>query len=57
MSISDREWTLEREGKPFAQRFRGAISDDAHTISGRWEKAEEGGDFSIDFYLTYHKVL
>jgi hypothetical protein len=56
MSIDGNEWILQRDGDPFAQRFFGAISDDARTISGRWEKAEEGADFAVDFYLTYHKV-
>jgi hypothetical protein len=56
MRIDDAEWILQRDGDPFPQRFVGKISDDARTISGRWEKAEDGADFAIDFYLTYHKV-
>jgi hypothetical protein len=40
---------------PFAQRFTGTISDDARTISGCWEKADNGREFTVDFYLTYHK--
>ncbi|HWW52592.1 MAG TPA: hypothetical protein VNY84_02395 [Acidimicrobiales bacterium] len=57
MSIDGREWVLQRDGDPFPQRFIGTIGDDAHTISGRWEKAEDGGDFAIDFYLTYRKMV
>jgi hypothetical protein len=56
MQIDSKQWMLQREGEPFAQRFIGAISDDARTISGRWEKAENGREFTVDFYLTYRKV-
>jgi hypothetical protein len=56
MSITAGEWILEREGAPFAQRFVGTIAEDARTITGRWEKAEDGDDFALDFYLTYEKI-
>jgi hypothetical protein len=56
MHIDGRQWTLQREGDPFPQRFIGTISDDAHTITGRWEKAENGAEFTVDFYLTYRKA-
>jgi hypothetical protein len=57
MRIDSREWILQREGEPFPQRFIGTISDDARTIAGRWEKAENGAEFTVDFYLTYRKVV
>jgi hypothetical protein len=57
MTINEGAWTLERDGEPFPQRFTAAIADDAHTISGRWEKAEDGAGFTVDFYLTYRKVV
>jgi hypothetical protein len=56
MRITASEWTLERDGQPFAQRFVGTIADDGRTITGRWEKAEDGGDYALDFYLRYEKV-
>jgi hypothetical protein len=56
MRIADREWTLQREGEPFAQRFVGTFSEDARTISGRWEMAEDGADVTVDFSLTYRRV-
>jgi hypothetical protein len=56
MRIDGREWTLERQGEPFPQRFTAKISDDGRTITGRWEKAEDGAGFSVDFSLTYRKV-
>jgi len=57
MRIDNKEWILQRDGEPFPQRFIGTISDDARTISGRWEKAENGPEFTVDFYLTYRKVV
>jgi hypothetical protein len=56
MRMDGSEWILQRDGDPFPQRFVGRISDDARTISGRWEKAEDRADFAIDFYLTYRKI-
>ena len=57
MRINGSEWILQRDGDPFPQRFVGKISDDARTISGRWEKAEGGAGFAVDFYLTYRKIV
>jgi hypothetical protein len=56
MSIGDGEWKLWRTGEPFAQRFAATISDDGTTIAGRWELAENGVDFTVDFDLTYRRV-
>jgi hypothetical protein len=56
MRIDGSEWVLQRDGDPFPQRFVGKFDDDARTISGRWEKAEDGSSFAIDFYLTYRKI-
>jgi hypothetical protein len=56
MSLENRKWTLMRDGEPFPQRFVATISDDGQTIDGVWEKAENGSEFSVDFYLTYRKV-
>jgi hypothetical protein len=53
MSIGDGEWQLWREGDPFPQRFTATISEDGDTISGRWEKAEDGVNYTTDFYLSY----
>ncbi len=56
MSIGDGEWKLWREGEPFPQRFTAAIGEDGNTIAGRWEKAEDGTNYTTDFYLTYKRV-
>jgi hypothetical protein len=55
MSIGDGEWKLWREGEPFDQRFIATISQDGNTISGRWEKSEDGMSFTIDFELIYRR--
>jgi hypothetical protein len=55
MSIGDREWRLWRAGEPFDQRFIGSISRDGNTISGRWEKSEDGTGYTTDFELVYRR--
>jgi hypothetical protein len=56
MHVDGREWTLAREGDPFPQRFTGILSEDGSTISGTWEKAEDGTNYVLDFYLDYRRV-
>jgi len=53
MSISETEWTLWREGEPFAQRFTGRFEDGGKKIAGRWERSDDGVNYTIDFDLTY----
>lgn len=56
MSISAIEWTLWREGEPFAQRFAGRFEDGGNKIAGRWERSDDGVNFTTDFDLTYLRV-
>jgi hypothetical protein len=56
MSIADGEWKRWRDGDPFPQRFTGRFADDGRTIVGRWEKAENGTNYTTDFDLTYSRV-
>jgi hypothetical protein len=56
MSIDAHRWTLSRTGPPFPQRFTATISDDGDTIAGRWEKADDGTNFTVDFDLTYRRI-
>ena len=58
MTFADGVWTLSRERGDFspfdfAQRFRGAFSDDGRTIRGAWEIAREPGAWDLDFELVY----
>jgi hypothetical protein len=52
MSVGDGEWRLWREGERFTARFE----DDGNTIVGRWEKAEDGRNYEVDFDLIYRKA-
>jgi hypothetical protein len=56
MSLSGGVWKLWRDGQPFSQRFTGTLSEDGKTIAGRWE-VEEDGEWTIDFELTYTKLM
>lgn len=56
MSLSDGLWKMWREAPGFFQRFTGTFSDDASTISGRWEASNDGSNWETDFNLTYTKV-
>jgi len=57
MTIGAGEWSLRREGEPFAQRFTATFSADGNTITGRWEIAEDGHDYRTDFELVYRRVV
>jgi len=56
MSIGNGEWKLWRKGEPFSQRFTATLSDDGNTITGRWEIAEDGTNYTTDFDLIYRRV-
>lgn len=56
MGLRDGQWTLRREGPPFAQRFTATFAADGKTITGRWEIAEDGQDWRTDFDVTYTRV-
>ena len=56
MSIGGGEWTLRRDGAPFAQRFTARFEDGGDTIAGRWEKAEDGTNYTTDFELIYRRI-
>ena len=56
MSIGNGEWRLWRDGEPFPQRFTARFKNDGNTITGSWEKAEDGENYTPDFDLIYRKV-
>jgi hypothetical protein len=55
MTLADGVWKLWRDSPEFPQRFEGRFSGDGETIEGRWEKAEDGSTWEIDFDFTYRK--
>jgi len=61
MSIVDGVWTLLRDRPDFtppsfSQRYVGSFSDDGRTIRGAWERSADGGEYTMDFEVTYTKV-
>jgi hypothetical protein len=57
MTLVDGVWKLWRDAPdPFPQRYTGTFSDEGMTITGRWEKAEDGSTWETDFGLTYRRV-
>ena len=61
MTFEDGTWTLLRD-KPdfsplhFSQRYVGQLSADGNTIDGRWESADHGTDWRLDFTLVLHRL-
>jgi hypothetical protein len=61
MTFEDGTWTLLRD-KPdfsplqFSQRYVGQLSPDGDTIDGRWESAEDGADWRLDFTLVLRRL-
>jgi hypothetical protein len=56
MSLGAGVWKQWRDASdPFPQRFIGELSDDGNTIEARWEKAEDGSTWELDFNFDVHK--
>ena len=53
MTFDGTEWRLSRLWREspsfFNQRFSGQLSDDGQTIEARWEAADDGEDWHVDF--------
>jgi len=61
MDLSGGVWTLLRDSADFtplafAQRYTGTFSSDGQRIDGRWESAQDGVTWELDFHLNYTKV-
>lgn len=56
MSNGNGKWKLWPEGEPFSHRFTATLSDDGNTITGHWEIAEGGTNYTTDFDLIYRGV-
>lgn len=51
MSFTARQGRMWRDSPSFAQRFEASLSDDGSGMTGRWEKAMDGGSWEHDFDL------
>ena len=49
-------WTIWRNAPGFSQRFTATLSEDGRTLSGSWEKSEDGSAWEHDFDLVYRRV-
>ena len=55
-SWSEGAWTIWRNAPGFSQRFTASLSEDGRTLTGRWEKSEDGSRWEHDFDLVYTRV-
>ena len=55
MSIDQREWKLWRSGEPFDQRFSAVLDDDGTTMSGSWDRVDDG-ELVVDFEQTFRRT-
>jgi len=56
MSLRDGVWRQWRDDPTFRQRFTATVSEDGRTITGKWEKSEDGEHWVLDFNLTYTRL-
>jgi hypothetical protein len=56
MSLVSGQWRLWRDNPTFAQRFEATLSDDGSRMTGRWEKAHDGGPWEHDFNVEYTRL-
>jgi hypothetical protein len=57
MSFMAGEWKLWRDNTEFAQRFTAALTADGSTLTGRWEKSSNGGEWKHDFHVRYTRAV
>jgi hypothetical protein len=55
MSFAENKWRIWRNSPTFSQRYEGEISRDGNTITGRWEKSDDGNKWEHDFNVTYRR--
>jgi hypothetical protein len=53
MSVTGNVWKLQRIAPGLSQRFTGTFNDTGDTISGSWERSDDGSSWEHDFDLTY----
>jgi hypothetical protein len=55
-SWSQNVWTIWRNAPGFSQRFTATLSEDGQTLSGAWEKSDDGSRWEHDFDLVYRRA-
>lgn len=56
MRFTSGRWRMWRDNPSFAHRFKVSVSDDGSRMTGRWEKAIDGGTWEHDFNLEYSRI-
>ena len=56
MTLVGDQWRMWRDNAEFAQRFTATISAGRGTIDGQWEKRVSGGEWVLDFTLSYRRL-
>jgi hypothetical protein len=56
VSLEDGVLRLWRDGEDFAQRYSGRLDAEAGTITGAWERCDDGESWQHDFDLNYAKL-
>jgi hypothetical protein len=56
IAVDEHELRLSRDDPDFAQRYTGRFEDGGSTITGAWERCEDGATWVHDFDLTYRRV-
>ncbi len=56
MSLEGSVWKLHREAPGFWQRFTATFNDDRTTITGRWEKSNDGSHWELDLDWSYTRI-
>jgi hypothetical protein len=52
-AVREGVWTMWRAAPGFHQRFTGTLDAGGGTISGGWERSEDGMEWETDFDVTY----
>ena len=56
VTLEDGTFRLWRDGADFSQRYEGRFSPDGSTLTGAWEKSDDGSNWEHDFDLTYERI-
>ncbi len=57
MSLNDDVWKIWGQSGPgFFQRFNGAFGNDGKTITGEWDRSNDGSNWERDFDVVYSKA-
>jgi hypothetical protein len=51
------EWKLWRGNTDFEQRFTATLGAAGRTLTGRWEKSSNGGEWEHDFHVEYTRAV